>query len=433
MSRQSFAALFPARITGPPDWPVGPLPLRWQEVQATAAARGSYFSAACARILYGTAEGPRRWHCHISAGEGAPTGDGGGIIPRSDLLPAGADYGIFGVEIVLPFPERLDQAFAIFHVRVSISGIGSLDLLRAVAGRRASQINPPDFAGLLPAWACLTPAARAFTVAFTTLPGDEYLNGEFPDGQVPLPVGATRTGSWSAADTWLWHLASRTAGVDYPPDPEHADRLLAGRVVLSADWRGLITRDGAAFLGLRPDVGPADPFFGFAQLYTHTTYVDALVIGMVQHGSITQMIDDAARAFDADDLPRHLAALEERTARFRSIYWLRDASSHGPANDILTAYQEQHRLPERFEAVLGEIVDLNRIAQAQEGQYVSAALGVLTVVGLPFGAAFAVLQVLGDGSPADLAIAMAAALAGSGALLRTRFGRLLLRSLRTPG
>jgi hypothetical protein len=201
-------------------------------------------------------------------------------------------------------------------------------------------------------------------------------------------------------------------------------------VILSADWRGLVTRDGAAFLGLRPDDGADDAFFGFAQLYAHTTYLDAVLIGMIQNVAITEMIAEAARAFEAQDLTRHLARLEERAARFRNIYWLRDASAHGPANDILTAYQAQHHLPERFDAVLTEIVDLNRIAQTQEGQQVGAALGVITVVGLPFGAAFAVLQVLGVNSARDLLIGVLAALAGSGALLLTRFGRLLLRSLR---
>jgi hypothetical protein len=247
---------------------------------------------------------------------------------------------------------------------------------------------------------------------------------------MPSPADAVRIDTWSTADTWLWQLASRTGHADYPPDPDHADRLLEGRVVLSADWRGLVARDGAAFLGLRPDRGADDPFYGFAQLYAHTTYLDAIVVGMIQNDSITKMIDEAARAFEADDLPRHLARLEERAARFRNIYWLRDASAHGPANDILTAYQAQHRLPEKFETVLAEIVDLNRIVQTQEGQQVSAALGVLTVVGLPFGAAFATLQVLGVNSPVALAVAMAAALLGSGVLLLTRLGRLLMRSLR---
>ncbi len=370
-------------------------------MEATAAARSRYFSAACARILYGTVENTSRWHHFVDADRGGS--------------------GIFGIEILLPFPDREDHALAIFHVSLPAGNSELLDVLRSVAGRRESSAIAPDLDGQLPAWASPVPGGRAYTVSFAT----------FPQPEIPLPAGDAHIDTWSRADTWLWQLASRTTHIDYPPDPEYADRLLDGRVILSADWRGLVTRDGAAFLGLRPDQGADDPFFGFAQLYTHANYVDALLIGMVQQGSITEMIEEAARAFEADDLPLHLAALEARAARFRNIYWLRDASAHGPANDILTAYQAQHRLPEKFEAVLGEIVDLNRIVQAQEGQYVSAALGVLTVVGLPFGAAFGILQVLGQNSAAALAIAMAAAFVGSGGLLLTRFGRLLIRSLRS--
>ncbi|KJE21521.1 hypothetical protein FF36_04209 [Frankia torreyi] len=370
--------------------------MRHQETRATAAVRSTYFSAACARILYGTQDRPSRWH----------------------RLGDEAAGPLFGVELLLPSAERPDRAFAIFHVRADGSVL--LDVLRAVAGRRGSTAAPPDFAAVLPSWACLASPARPFTVAFQT----------FPTADPPPPPDAVRIDSWTTADTWLWHLASRTTNTDFPPDPEHADQLLDGRVILSADWRGVVNRDGAAFVGLRPDRGAEDIYFGFAQLYAHTAYLDALLVGMIQNANITEMIDEAARAFEADDLPRHLARLEARAARFRNIYWLRDTSNHGPANTILTAYQEQHHLPERFDAVLTEIVDLTRIAQTQEGQQVGAALGVLTVIGLPFGAAFAVLQVLGTNSALALAIGVLAALVGSGTLLLTRFGRLLLRSLR---
>lgn len=391
-----------AFVTGRPDWPEGPLPLRHCETEATSAARGSYFSLACARILYGTRERPSRWHCHTS-------------IPTSGIPTSNAT--VFGVEILIPNPSREpDRAFAIFHLRTDAPDL--LDLLRAVAGRKNSPTAPPDLTATLPAWAALTGAGRAFTIAFLTRSDDE----------LPPPAEAAPIASWSNADQWLWHLASRTAWSDYPPDPDHADELLGGKVVLSADWRGLVTRDGAAFVGLRRDLGAEDPFLGFAQLYAHTAYLDALIIGMIQNANITTMIDEAALAYDAKDLPRHLAKLEERAARFRTIYWLRDAGAHGPANDILTAYQAQHHLPERFDAVLSEIADLNRIVQTQEGQRVGAALGIITVVGLPFGTAFAVLQTLETASPRDLLIGMLAAFAGTGALLLTRFGRLLLRT-----
>lgn len=324
---------------------------------------------------------------------------------------------IIGVEILVPNPSgSRDQALAIFHLTADTPDL--LDFLRAIAGRGHSPTPRPDLASALPSWAALEPSGKAFTVAFLTR----------TENDLQPPPDAAPIASWSNTDQWLWHLASRTSQADFPPDPDHADQLLAGTVVLSADWRGLINRDGAAFVGLRPDQGTDDAFFGFAQLYTHTAYLDALIIGMIQNANITRMIDEASRAFDSKDLPRHLAGLEERAARFRNIYWLRDASAHGPANDILTSYQAQHHLPERFDAVLGEIADFNRIVQNQESQRVNAALGIITVIGLPFGTAFAVLQTLGVDSARGLVIGTLAALAGTGSLLLTSFGRLLIRT-----
>jgi hypothetical protein len=326
---------------------------------------------------------------------------------------------VFAVELLAPDPVgQPAEALAIFHLNTDQANIA--DLVRRVAGRRASPAPAPDLAAPLHPYATLAPRARPFTIAFLTS----------TERRLPRPPDASHVRSWSRAEQWLWLLASRSSQTDYPPDPDHADQLLSGTVVLSADWRGLITRDGAAFVGLRRDHGNDDPFLGYAQLYTHTAYLDALILGMIQRSNIEMMTDDAARAFDAQDLPRHLGKLEERAARFRSVYWLRDTSAHGPPNDILTAYQAQHRLPERFDTVLSEIGDLSRIVQTQEGQQVGAALSVITVLGLPIGTVLGILQVLGANSPSDLLIGMLAALAATGGLLLTRLGRLLIRALR---
>lgn len=386
----------PAQITGDPDWPEGPLPLRQQDIEATAETREEYFIPACARILYGHPSQPRRWHQIISSDIGNSTA--------------------FGLEI-LTHGRSASRAFAILHLQVHGNNI--LDIARAVAGRRNTTGLQTEIASAFPSWVSLAPLRRPFTICFMSSPEE-----------LGPPPGAALVESWSNLETWLWQLASRTNRADFPPDPDRAFELLAGTVPLSADWRGLVARDGAAFVARRYDLGDADPFLGFAQLYTHSIYLDALIIGMLQNTTISEMIDDASRAFEANDLPRHLARLEGRAARFRAVFWLRDVGTHGPANEILAAYQGQHRLPERFEAVLSEIADLNRIVQTQESQRVNAALGIITVVGLPFGIAFAVMQVLGVSSTSALLVGMAAAASCTGALLLTGFGRLLLRTLR---
>ncbi|WP_239376836.1 hypothetical protein [Frankia sp. Cj5] len=385
-------------MTEAPDWAEGPVPLGHRDIEATDAARRTYFSPPCTRVLYGDGTRPSRWHRLAS------------------VQIAGGE--IFAVELVIPdLAGRSDTAFAIFHIN---SHQGQLrDLLRSLAGRRGTSSLVPDLEAALQPWALLF-AGRPYTVAFLSS----------TEQQLPRPLGARHVRSWSRAEQWLWLLASRTSPDDYPPDPDHADQLLGGTVVLSGDWRGLVTRDGAAFVGLRRDRGDRDPFLGYAQLYAHTTYLDAILLGMIQRSHIEAMVDEAARAFDADDMPRHLPKLEEQAARFRSIYWLRDASAHGSANDILTAYQSQHRLPERFDAVLAEIADLNRIVQTQEGQRVAAALGLLTVVGLPFGTAFGVLQIIGTNSLFYLMMGLLAASVTTVLLLLTRLGRLLIRELR---
>lgn len=68
--------------------------------------------------------------------------------------------------------------------------------------------------------------------------------------------------------------------------------------------------------------------------------------------------------------------------------------------------------------------------QTQENQQISGALGILTILGLPLGTALGALQVLGDQNPWHLLTATTGALAATAALLTTRYGRLVLTSLR---
>lgn len=79
-----------------------------------------------------------------------------------------------------------------------------------------------------------------------------------------------------------------------------------------------------------------------------------------------------------------VAALERSIALFRSGYWRQHLTAHGPANELLRAFQNQHRLPARFSEILAEVADYSRLVQTQESQQISGALGVLTILGLPW-------------------------------------------------
>jgi hypothetical protein len=87
-------------------------------------------------------------------------------------------------------------------------------------------------------------------------------------------------------------------------------------------------------------------------------------------------------------------------------------------------------LPVRFAEILAEAADNSRLVQTQESQQVSGALGVLTILGLPLGSALGILQVLGDESVAHLLVALGLSVAATAAALTTRYGRLVLSSLR---
>jgi hypothetical protein len=102
----------------------------------------------------------------------------------------------------------------------------------------------------------------------------------------------------------------------------------------------------------------------------------------------------------------------------------------GRGRHILLAFQAEYRLPERFSQILAEAADYARLAQTQESQQIAGALGVLTILGPPLSTALSVLQVLGDSSGTHLLVAPAAALAATAAALTTRYGRLVLSSLR---
>lgn len=407
-ARQELTVVLPARLTRVPGWPEGPFPFELGSRRTDAATRATYFAPASARALYGAPGRPCRWY-----------------LPQ-DVKHDGLH--LLGIELLRAATARNpEHALAVLHFTVDRP---LLPVLRALAGRRASTADEPLtgpfaptalLAGVADVRAAGAPftISRPYTIAFMA-PTDQHtpVLRNSPAGTLP-----------DTADSWLWQLSSRSTPEDFPLPPESAGQQLNDIVRISADWSALVLRQGTAFLGHRPDTGAGD-FFEFGALHSRTVYLDALLLGTLQRDHIDELTDELSEVFDSSRLARRVAALERNIALFRSTYWRQHLTAHGPANDLLLAFQNQYRLPARFTEILAEAADYSRLVQTQESQQISGALGVLTVLGLPLGTALSILQVLGDDSVAHLLIALGLSVAATAAALTTRYGRLVLSSLR---
>jgi hypothetical protein len=373
-----------------------------------AATRSTYFAPASARALYGAPGRPRRWH-----------------------LPTDVEHDglhLIGMELLRAGTARNEEhAFTVLHMRVQRP---LLPVLRAVGRRRNSGAEDPLAGPLAPATllagiADVSPShipfaiAQPYTIAFMTPTAR----------QIPVLRSGVEERLSVTADRWLWQLASRSTPEDFPLPPEIAEDQFKEVVRISADWSALVLRQGAAFLGHRIDRGTGD-FFEFAALHCRTVYLDALLLGSLQRDHIDELTDELSDVFTSSQLAHRVANLERNIAVFRSTYWRQHLTAHGPANNLLLAFQNQHRLAARFDEILAEAADYSRLVQTQESQQISAALGILTILGLPLGTALSILQVLDDHSVTHLLVSLALSVAATAAALTTRYGRLVRSSLR---
>ncbi|MET9443429.1 hypothetical protein [Streptomyces sp. NPDC006610] len=408
--RQTVTVVLPVSLPdgGPREtgWTPGPLPFRAGQGAWDRERRARYFAPAAARALYDD-----RRHRTVSVTEGALRLEGLELLRAA--TPGAPRRGLGVLHFTVTGPRLLETLRAIGHRPGAGPDplTGSLD--PAVLFADAADTRPPAAPFAL---------ARPYTVAFFT-PAAHH-TAALRDADRELPP---------SADSWLRSLAARATEDDNPSPPQRLERVAAEAIRISADWSALVDRHGAAFLGHRPDRGEGD-FYGFALAQARTVHLDALLLGMVQRDHLDALTDELSQVFgSAPGLARRVFALERNIAVFRSTHWRRHQTVHGPADGLLRAFQARHRLPELFADILAEAADYSRIVQTRESGQIAGALGVLTILGLPLGTALSVLQVLGDENPRHLVLALLAALAATTAALTTRYGRLVLASLRgTP-
>jgi len=116
-------------------------------------------------------------------------------------------------------------------------------------------------------------------------------------------------------------------------------------------------------VGMRPDQGRDDPFFGYAELYLRSIYLDALLLCMLQKQGLTHLEERMAAALDSS-LSATMAELEREVSSFRCRLWAQHLTPHRAPNRLLSAYQRQHALRERFEQILTETSDFNRLTRS---------------------------------------------------------------------
>ncbi|MFF1675942.1 hypothetical protein ACFVYG_07910 [Streptomyces sp. NPDC058256] len=407
-ARQELTVVLPVRLLRVPDWSEGPFPFELGSRRTDAETRSTYFAPASARALYGAPGRPRRWYLPLDT--------------KHDGLH------LLGMELLRAATARSpERALAVLHFSVERP---LLPVLRALAGRRPTSAEEPltgPFApaGLLAGIADVRDPSAPFAIA-----RPYSVTFMAPTAQHAPALRSCLEGELPAtADRWLWQLASRSTPEDFPLPPETANEQLRDVSRISADWSALVLRQGAAFLGHRADTGTGD-FFEFGALHSRTVYLDALLLGALQRDHIDELTDELSEVFTSSRLARRVATLERNIAVFRSTYWRQHLTAHGAANDLLLAFQNQHRLPARFHEILAEAADYSRLVQTQESQQISGALGVLTILGLPLGTALGILQVIDDHSVTHLLIAIGLSVAAAAAVLTTRYGRLVLSSLR---
>jgi hypothetical protein len=134
---------------------------------------------------------------------------------------------------------------------------GILNAVRELVGHENGSLNGFDVGALAP--------------ELTVSPCAPLRSRSLPQrGDFPACIGILRYPRWAPVDQWLWALGSRTSEEDYPPDPARIASQDEDRVRLSADWSGMVLRDGMSLIGTRADRSPSDPYYGYAALYART-------------------------------------------------------------------------------------------------------------------------------------------------------------------
>jgi hypothetical protein len=391
----------PVDLVELPAWEPGPLPISHGSSLASAELRWGYFNERAAAALYGSA----RLHRWMGAEHG-----------RERSCDR---FEIEGVELLrMPGGGRRNALLAV-HGEIRADGIGAVETLARVARLGDGDSQARAFLDeLLDGCGRVTPGLKRATTITLAIPAA---------GSLAAPMASPAYDAWSPDLQWLWLLASATLPGDYLPAPEDRTALLGSIIHLSASWKVLVLRDGAAYLGSGADMSSAYRLADDAEFHFRTIYLDALLMAQSQRLQLTRIADELAALADPVSDPTPLLRLERELTAFRNVYWWQHLGQQWHANRLLSAYQAGHEITELFAQVTDELGDYSRKAHSAATQRTEALVGVLAVIGLPLGAALELVHALSVENPWWIALALALAVLLIASILVTGAGRTLLR------
>ena len=347
-----------------PQWQPGPIALHLPGTDAVTDAtwRCSWLHERAQLAAYGHG---RRWHGAVSPGLKLPASELEVSSVEILRLPHGRSRGTDALLVVHTVPGTDGLAFIADLQRCA------RNLSFAEAGALKTALT-----SLLPTGTALSVDARSATVlVFATLAMNTTLSLESTwDGD---------TETWGELDLWRWALAAAS-----PPSKRSRQTpqmpLGPGKLVRMPRREAQILGNGIAILGTRRDTrAAAGTNYDFDFVASASIYLDVLLLGVGQRIQLAQLVDEAGSLRDPVARPRKMRELQRDVRVFRNEIWWRDASSWRWADLALRAYQNEHRMVERFSQLVEEVRDFGAEVRAVADQRFGEFLGIIALLGIP--------------------------------------------------
>jgi len=217
-------------------------------------------------------------------------------------------------------------------------------------------------------------------------------------GDLPEIAANLGAATWSRQEQWLWYLATchLPTGVSVGSDRVDTLRLAIDRI--SDEWSSFSAVEGTAYVASAPS--ELDPqvidILRQRTFRFHTIEVDAFLLAEAQDMLSTSISDRLYLAQINKDAASGAIDTKRALVQFRQMYWGDRIAERGfTANRLLVARRNVKDLPARISQLKVDAEEAVSSASERANEDTSAALGVLTVVGLPISTALAVWGALG--------------------------------------